>query len=153
MSDSTNRGPQSIMTEVARRLQESEKRAANVIVMLEEQNSIQTSLDEAGKGLAEANSRVANLAESTQEAIKALAEIVSLLKETIAVIDTTALKSSLDAIDERIIQNKAEIKDLREQADRQQHELLRAVDESVARVIEGLRPRSIVEGLIGRRKD
>ena len=186
MSDSGVQNPQSMMTEVASRLRETERRAATVISALEQQKSIQDSLEAAGNGLYEANSVIARFAQETKRATEKLVDTVSALRGVIDVLqqlNTAALKSRLDEIDQRArgiesefknlrdhigaelsqlhdavnatadkIVERSELKNLRDHVDTELSQLHDAVNATADEIVGRLTPRSVVEGVFGRRK-
>ena len=154
MSDSDVQNPQSVMTEVASRLRETERRAHAVISALEQQKSIQDSLDAAGKGLYEANSLIAEFARETKRATEEFVDTVSALRAAIDVLqqlDPAALKSRLDEIDERACGIERQFKNLREHIDVELIQLRDAVDAAADKIVGRLTPRSVLEGMFGRR--
>ena len=155
MTDSDVQDPQSVMTEVANRLRETERRAATVISALEQQKSIQDSLDAAGKGLYEANSLIAEFARETKRATEEFVDTVAALRGAIDVLqqmNPAALKSRLDEIDQRTRGIEREFKRLRDHIDAELVQLRDAVDATAVTIVERLTPRSVLEGMFGRRK-
>lgn len=155
MSDSDIQDPQSLMTEVASRLRETERRAATVISALEQQKSTQDSLHAAGKGLYEANSLIAEFARETKRATEEFVDTVSALRGAIDVlqqVNPAALKSRLDEIDQRARGIEREFKSLRDHIDAELIQLRDAMNATADTIVERLTPRSVLEGMFGRRK-
>lgn len=155
MSDSDIQNPQSLMTEVASRLRETERRAATVISALEQQKSTQDSLHAAGKGLYEANSLIAKFARETKRATEEFVDTVSALRGAIDVlqqVNPAALKSRLDEIDQRARGIEREFKSLRDHIDAELIQLRDAMNATADTIVERLTPRSVLEGMFGRRK-
>ena len=156
MSDSNVNNPQSVMTEVASRLRETERRAATVISTLEQQKSIQDSLDAAGKGLYEANTLIAEFARETKRATEEFVDTVSALRRAIHVLqqaNPAALRSRLDEIDQRARGIERELTNLRDHIDAELSQLRDAVNATADKIVERLTPRSVLEGMFGRRKE
>ena len=182
MSDTTVQSTQSVMTEVASRLLQTEQHAATILSDLERQKSVRDSLEVAGKGIQEANTAITELARETKHATEAFLDAVSALREAVGILDPAALKSSIDAIDQRTDRMEIESRARSDQVDAELKQLHEAVQagmdrmkiESRARsdqidadfkqvreamragmdqVIERLTPRTIWEGMFGRRKE
>lgn len=155
MSDSNVQRTQTVMTEVASRLRQTEQRAATVISALERQKSIQDSLNVASKGLHEANSAIAKFARETKRATEEFVETVSALRGAIDVLQQAnpdALKSRLDSMDQRVRQIEREFKNLRNHIEAELTQLRGEMNAVGDRVVERLTPRSVLEGMFGRRK-
>lgn len=155
MSDSNDQGTQSLMTEVASRLRQTEQRAATIISALERQKSIQDSLDVAGNGLHEANSAIAEFAREAKRATEEFVDTVSALRGAIDMLqqlNPAVLTARLDEMDQRARVIETEFKNLRDHIDAGQMQQRDALSATANQIVECLTPRSVREGLFGRRK-
>ena len=76
----------SVLAGVDKRLEESEKRLTELIQHLEQQASLEKSLNDAGRGLGEASSNLGELAASTKVALESLKSVVDALQETVEIL-------------------------------------------------------------------
>ena len=188
MKKETPDNNQALLTEISRRLQQTEDRAASLVNGLESRQKIQDSIDNANKELHETCAAVINLSLDVKRAIEvfvgavlALKEITAMLQET----DSAAIHEKLDLIrqeNKRIGDGQESIRkniDVaagrvsdQQKADSAIHnekldltaqnikrisngqELIRSnIDAATEKVVASLKPRTVWEGIFGRRKD
>lgn len=109
-----------------------------MISALEQQKSIQDSLEAAGNGLYEANSVIARFAQETKRATEKLVDTVSALRGVIDVlqqVNTAALKSRLDEIDQRARGIESEFKNLRDHIGAELSQLHDAVNATADKIV------------------
>ena len=101
-----------VMDDIHERLNETERRAGEVVSRLEQLDSLQQLLADAGRGLNGANANVVNLVASTRVAVESLNETLLAFREAIAVIrrsDPAAVRESLTGIKAEISQINAKL--------------------------------------------
>ena len=76
----------SVMAGLEKRLEESEQRLTELIQHLERQESLEKSLNDAGRGLGEASSHLGDLAASTKIVMESLKSVVDALQETVGIL-------------------------------------------------------------------
>ena len=94
-----------VMDAIHERLNETERRAGEVVQRLEQLDSLQQSLAESGRGLDEANSNVSNLAAATRTAVESLNETLVAFRDAVEVIrrsDPAAVRETLARIEAEI---------------------------------------------------
>jgi len=152
MNDSKMQGTQTVMSEVASRLQQTEQRAAAIVAALDRQKSVKDSLVGASEALLEASSAIVDLAQEAKRATDEFQQAVLVLQRAGDILDPAALQSSLDEINQSTIRIAGEITNLRDHVDAELKDIRGAVKDAERRTVERLRPRSLWEGLFGRRK-
>lgn len=94
-----------VMDDIHERLNETERRAGEVVSRLEQIDSLQRLIADAGRGLDDANANVVNLAAATRTAVESLNETLLAFREAIAVIrrsDPAAVRESIARIETEI---------------------------------------------------
>lgn len=94
-----------VMDDIRDRLNETERRAGEVVSRLEQLDSLQRSFADAGRGLDEANANVTSLAAATRTAVELLNETLLAFRDAIEVIqrsDPAAVRESLARIEAEI---------------------------------------------------
>lgn len=94
-----------VMDDIHERLNETERRAGEVVSRLEQVDSLQRLIADAGRGLDDANANVVNLAAATRIAVESLNETLVAFREAIAVIrrsDPAPVRESLARIETEI---------------------------------------------------
>ena len=76
----------SVLAGVEKRLEESEKRLTELIQHLDQQVSLEKSLNDAGRGLGEASSNLGELAATTKVVLESLKSVVDALQETVGIL-------------------------------------------------------------------
>jgi prefoldin subunit 5 len=94
-----------ITDDIYERLSETERRAGEVVQHLEQLDSLQQSLADAGRGLDEVNANVSNLAAATRTTVESLNETLVAFREAVEVIrrsDPAAVRETLARIEAEI---------------------------------------------------
>ena len=154
------------MEQVIERLDETEKRAGEVIRQLEEAESLHKSLDESRKGLAALAREVKKLVTTTRKGVDELSEAITAFKtatETIQQSDPGAITGALRSMDTRIdaigseiagiTEIKAELTELRETVARSasvNEERTRAMIDNAVDEVSG---QSLMDRVLGKRRN
>ena len=88
----------SVLAVLEKRLEESEQRLTELIQHLERQQSLEKSLDDAGRGLGQASSNLGELAASTKVALESLKSVVDSLKETVDILGRSNPAETAEAV-------------------------------------------------------
>ena len=88
----------SVLASVEKRLEESEQRLSELIQHLERHNSLEESLDDAGRGIGEATSNLGELAASTKAALESLRSMVDSLQETVGILGRSNPAETVEAV-------------------------------------------------------
>ena len=88
----------SVLASVEKRLEESEQRLTELIQHLERQNSLEKSLDDAGRGIGDASSNLGELAASTKVALESLKSVVDSLQETVGILGRSNPAETAEAV-------------------------------------------------------
>ena len=88
----------SVLASVEKRLEESEQRLTELIQHLERHNSLEKSLDEAGRGIGEASNNLGELASSTRVALESLKNVVDSLQETLGILERSNPAETVEAV-------------------------------------------------------
>ena len=94
-----------VMEGLEERLNETERRAMEVVQRLEQLDSLQQSLAGAGRGLEEANANISELAVSTRAAVESLNGALAAFRESLEVLqrsDPARIEAELGQIRERL---------------------------------------------------
>ena len=94
-----------VMDDISERLNETERRASDIVSRLERLNSVRGSLSDAAEGLDKANENVVKVAAAIKDAVDALTETVVALREAVNVIQ----RSHPAAVEESLARTEAEI--------------------------------------------
>ena len=137
-----------VMDAIHERLNETERRAGEVVQRLEQLDSLQQSLAESGRGLDEANSNVSNLAAATRTAVESLNETLVAFRDAVEVIrrsDPAAVRETLARIEAEIGRINARVAVVDELASE-----LRSTREDTKELIEDAVERLSRQTIIGR---
>ena len=141
-----------VMDDIRERLNETERRASKVVQHLEQLDSLQQSLADAGRGLDEANSNVSNLAAATRTVVESLNETLVAFRDAVEVIrrsDPVAVRETLARIEAEI----GRINTRLAVADKLASELQstrKETKEVVEDAVERLSRQTIVDRILGR---
>ncbi len=123
-----------VMEGLEERLNETERRAMEVVQRLEQLDSLQQSLASAGRGLEEANANISQLAASTRAAVESLNGALAAFREALEVLNRSDPAQATETL-ARIEAEQARIA-----------EEMRGTREVVERVAQ----RSIIDQILGR---
>lgn len=136
-----------ILEELQERLDETERRAAEVVRRLEQFDELQQSLANAGRGLVEANANVSDLASAARDAVDSLNSVLAEFRRAVELLQAT----DPALISEKLLEIEQKLNGVTEK--------LSIVDELSSEIhgtriaVERLSRRSIIDKIFGRNRE